>query len=494
MLLGLCGSLSWLSRWFVYGEGHRDRPIVALVGLLVAAFLVYAVAVARVIRHPERVRLASVLVWAVLCRLVLLSSSPIQEDDLYRYVWDGQVVRHGVSPYRYAPAEVAAFAPGAERGETRAQRERATLSRLATGSGRLIVERINHPEVPTIYPPLAQAVFAATQGIAPWSLRGMRTILLLFDGLCVLLIVALLRRLALPTARVLIYAWSPLVLKEFANSGHMDVVAMAAVLASLLLLVQRRWIWASVMLALGVAGKYFPLVLVPVVGARLWREGRRIAPAGAVAWLMTLGVCTAPFLGDGIRMFRGLRVYATSWELNAGSFALLEMITRWAMPASAAAAARVLAAGLIVAVIVWGVRRQPDRRDPMAMAGACLVSLGALFLLSPVQDPWYLAWLVPLLCVHPWRPWLLLTGLIHLYYLGFFIEYHLQTPESAAFWWGLLRIVEYVPFYGLLAWETWRRRSRPAASSAVPGSVVASGSSSGWVPATRWAVAEARPR
>ena len=63
---------------------------------------------------------------------------PMLSDDVYRYVWDGRVQLEGVHPYRYAPVDPA----------------------LGTLRDAHVFPRINHPEVPTIYPPLAQSLFA----------------------------------------------------------------------------------------------------------------------------------------------------------------------------------------------------------------------------------------------------------------------------------------------------------------------------------------------
>jgi len=488
ILTGLFLILSGLSHQFVYGQGHLERPILAVVAWLLAAFLIYGMAVWIVLRRPQAVRLSTVLLFAVLFRLMLLGSNVIQEDDLYRYVWDGQVSLQGVSPYRYAPTEAGTPPSGVADGsaEERSPRpadipvELAALRDVAS-SHPGIVTRVNHPGVPTIYPPVAQAVFALTQWAVPWSLRGVRVMSVVFDGLCVLLVIAILRQLALPLSRVLIYAWSPLVLKEFANSGHMDTIAMTMVLLSLLLLLRRRWSWAGATLALAVASKYYPLVLAPVIGQRVWQERRGVFHRWAVAFLGTLALCFAPLIGDELRVFRGLGIYAGTWELNAGLFGVVQNFARIVAGDVAPYATRLLLSGLIIAALVWSLRRPPAVRDDIGLLARCVFVIGVLFLLSPVQTPWYLCWLVPLLCVVPSRAWLLLSGLILCYYLGFFVEYHYPEPQRSIFW-NAVKALEYAPFFGLVLWQWVRQRqqvsdenrrmvdcARPAlAASAVP--------------------------
>lgn len=50
-----------------------------------------------------------VLGFALLFRVVLLWSDPIQEDDFYRYLWNGKVVASGLNPYRFAPQIVESY-------------------------------------------------------------------------------------------------------------------------------------------------------------------------------------------------------------------------------------------------------------------------------------------------------------------------------------------------------------------------------------------------
>ena len=79
-----------------------------------------------------------ILLWSagIAVRLALLPLLPHFSDDVWRYLWDGWVSVHGVNPYLHAPAAGA-------------------LDGLAAPWRALV----NHPEVPTIYPPGAQIVF-----------------------------------------------------------------------------------------------------------------------------------------------------------------------------------------------------------------------------------------------------------------------------------------------------------------------------------------------
>ena len=73
-------------------------------------------------------------------RLMVMLSPPFLSSDLYRYVWDGRVQAAGINPYLYIPADPA----------------------LAGLRDTAIFPHINRADyAPTIYPPVAQAIFLA---------------------------------------------------------------------------------------------------------------------------------------------------------------------------------------------------------------------------------------------------------------------------------------------------------------------------------------------
>src|SRR5262249_18610617 len=95
--------------------------------------------------------------WAVPFRATLLFVPPSLWDDSDRYVWDGRVQASGMNPYLYPPE--------ADRLESLRDEE---------------WTRINHRGVPTIYPPLAEAVFATVAG-AGLDEIGDKAVFVLFD-------------------------------------------------------------------------------------------------------------------------------------------------------------------------------------------------------------------------------------------------------------------------------------------------------------------------
>src|SRR5947209_8537649 len=163
------------------------------------------------IGHWQRVEFGIILVGALLFRIMLLPLPPNLSHDSWRYLWDARVALHGYSPYVYAPMD------------------KALLSLQD-----FIYENSRYRNVPTIYPPGAQAVYLLSYLLAPSNLFFLKGIFIAFDLVtCGALALHLVRK-GLDPRRVIIYAWCPLPIIEFAMQGHVDVITVTFMVLSVL--------------------------------------------------------------------------------------------------------------------------------------------------------------------------------------------------------------------------------------------------------------------
>jgi len=163
--------------------------------LYALAFAFFGLALARIRRyeHLPHAGLA-VLAVAVAARLALLPAAPSLSGDIYRYVWEGRVLLHGGNPYQQSPDDPA----------------------LAALRDRVIYPGINHKDLATIYPPLAEAGFALVALVSP-TVAAFKAWNMLHDLALVLVLMAwALARGASPVL-VIAYAWNPLVLVEYST-------------------------------------------------------------------------------------------------------------------------------------------------------------------------------------------------------------------------------------------------------------------------------------
>jgi hypothetical protein len=370
LLLLLGGASLVLYRAGLRADGVADiRWFIKLALVQSAIYLLATIVVLR--GRPSRSTLLIVIGFAILFRLSILFAPPYLSDDIYRYIWDGRVQAAGINPYRYVPA-----AP--------------ELTQLRDDN---IYPEINRRDsAPTIYPPLAEAMFFLTTRISE-SVVWMKLTMLGFEVVCVWAIVQLLGLFGLPRERLLIYAWHPLVVWEFAGSGHVDAVAIAFIVLAFLAWKRRANAGAGAALACATLIKLFPLVLLPA----LFRPRRWKIP---LVFAATIVVAYLPYLSIGPKGVLGyLPGYAKEQGLvNGEQFYLLSLAHRLPgaeLPPMVYVIAVVVIMSLVAGWMILGRTRNEDN-----LKAALLLATITTVLFAPHYS-WYFAWLVPFLCFTP---------------------------------------------------------------------------------------------
>ncbi len=441
---------------FRFGQDRPliERPVLLLVGLELIAGVAWLAAV----WPPAGVRASRgsaffMLAVGAILRGLMLPSTPILEDDFYRYLWDGAVVAHGHNPYARAPQEF--LDPGGA-----VSGEAAGLIALAR-DGQAVLARINHPSLRTIYPPVAQGAFALAHGLAPWSLIAWRVVLLLFDAATVALLLLLLRRLALSPLWAAIYWWSPLLVLHGVNGAHMDLLALPFVLGAILLALRGRQLWGIACMAIAAGVKLWPVILLPFLIRLLVSTPRRLMAGIAVGGGM-LALVAWPSVHGVLGTDSGFAAYAQRWEMNDALFMALlwglRTVLGWGGAAEVAPlVARLLAGGILAGWVAWLAWRPV--KSPTDMARRMLLAVAGLFLLSPTQFPWYGLWMLPLLALTPKFSLLLLMVLLSLYHA----RYTFDARDNVAVFDNWLVWLEYVPVWVILVWEGMKGSGKPGA-------------------------------
>jgi len=437
-----------ISSGFAYEISNMDKPIFAFVALMMMAGVIYLLVI---LGFKQDAFSRSLLVWVILigllARIGMFASTPILEDDYYRYLWDGGVVAKGFNPYQYAPRDTLV---GGKIDLPNHLKELAVQEKA-------ILERINYPHLRTVYPPISQCAFALAHMIHPWSMTAWRMVLLLLDLVTLYLLFILLRNLNLPLQGLVIYWWNPLLIKEIYNSGHMEVVLFPFLLGFVLLLIRSRCVYASGILGLAVGVKFWPALLLPVVLRNHWREPKRLIPAVILFAGLSI-VMFLPFYLTHFDSGSGLRAYASYWEMNDTLFMLILWTVKFILGTNghgvgnAQITARIVTAGILFMWILWIVKR--DDQDPLETVRRFVLIIAALFLLNPTQFPWYALWMLPFLAVCPRASLLILTALLPLYYLRFYFSARgmAEIFDKGIVW------LEFGPVWLLLVWEWYNGR------------------------------------
>ena len=443
IFLGINIKIAFLSQSFVFGVDHAERPIIEFLIYVLFGFLIYWFVLEQFRKNRAGYRVNGfILGWivmiGVLARLVYFPSQLIQETDPYRYVWDGQMMLAKQNPYSLSPQEVF------ERGLF-------SLDSSKREMVQYVNERINHPGVKTIYPPGAQFLFGFAQVLSPWSLIGWKVMILVAEILILVLMVLTLKHFRFPPEWVALYAWSPLIIKEFSNSLHLDVFAVLFICLMTYALIKKRHQLALLSLAAATMIKWFAIILFPFLLV-MFRQN-------LLKNLMSIGMFSVvivasflPFMNAGAgALFDGLLRFSSEWKVNDGLFSVITGVIQSShLPYDVNVLSRGIIALILGFIMVLACQRLLRKRTIFRFLKMSLISLAVLFFLIPMGNPWYFTWLFPFLIIFPSRALIAFSGLVFLYYLDFYFMY--QNQRDLFTW---VRLVEYGPFFIVLGVELW---------------------------------------
>lgn len=359
--------------------------------------------------------IAWIIFTGLVARLILIPSSPILEDDFYRYLWDGAVTANEFNPYFFSPLQVQEKDPAVPE----------KLIKLADQSGD-IIKKINHPSIKTLYPTMSQIVFAFSYYLFPWSVTGWKFIMLIGDLLMLFFLIRILRELDLPITFIAIYWLNPIIIHEFFNTGHYDLFALLFTAISIYYFLRDVYVTSSITLALAVGFKLWPVLIFPFYLRKIYNQKSKLI-FSLIAFLVFIIIIFIPVLRAGIDDNFGFMKYAANWINNAGFYTILKDSIDWFTTTfkiyyvCSDCVARWITIVIILFTVLWLIRKPfTSRRD---FADKILIVIAVMFLISPTQFPWYYTWLILPLVFSPKFSLLLYVFLIPLYYLNFLGNY-----------------------------------------------------------------------
>lgn len=349
-------------------------------------------------------RLAFYLVLAVLLRMLLLPSFPLLSDDIYRFIWDGHLLREGISPFEHLP-------------EYYAQNGFAV-----PGLSRELYSSLNSPHYYTVYPPTAQFTFWCAVLLFPQSWLGaatvMRFFLLLFEIGSIFFLVRLLQHFRIPVQNALLYALNPLIIIEITGNLHFEGGMIFFLLAAIYFLVKKHRLFASAgLFALSVASKLLPLLFLPFLIKRLGLKKAFVyfSVIGILLLLLFLPLVGSFFL---THFGESLDLYFRKFEFNASIYYLwryigYEMYGYNIIQSAGPKLAALTFFGIMTAAFT---EHNPTwRKLPLRMLFAVCLYL----LLTTTVHPWYTALPVVLCVFTPYRFPILWSALIWMTYADY---------------------------------------------------------------------------
>ncbi|MHC4409273.1 MAG: hypothetical protein ACYS0E_17185 [Planctomycetota bacterium] len=447
VLLIYAGALVWFSDKLTPGaDGGVPGDVILLsVGVTLALSLLHVLAC--LIAHRDPPRIFFILFVGAVARLILLfgSPGPLLEGDHDRLRFDARLVNRGINPYSYKPSDLFDDAgedylrPEEERSRLALVRAELTASTVGPRP-----EDVVRPDLRSTAMPAALAIGATADRFKPENTRGFVFLVLCADTLAIFLLLMALRALEFPLAWVIVYAWSPVLLRENYCTLGVEAFVLPAMAALVYAIVSGRKVLAGVGTAALMALRPAFLLFAPVLARR----------AGFVAALLALvlaGSTFLPYLLAGAdnpaeiaegsvhtwrhyeynslaeNLFRGM-LRPVEWSAeNTLSVAGVEIV----QPEQSLTAllAKVLCLITLLGIVTYLVIRIPDRIEQANHPGLTdlFVTVAAMLLLAPILTPAMTLWLLPVLAVRTFGvAWLALPGLVSLSYLT-----HLNGPGAA---------------------------------------------------------------
>jgi hypothetical protein len=403
LLIGLC--LAALS----LGNLRSHQYIFVLI--FFAAFILYAIACLLILslENIDRVSLVGIFALAAGMLVSLVFTQPTLSDDMYRYIWDGRVQAHGISPYLYPP----------------------NAPELAFLRDTQIYPWINRKPVVTVYPPAAEATFFLLWSIVPDNIHWFQLVMAGGAVVAGLLLTGLLCDLGRSIGRVVLFLWSPLLIFETAHSAHIDGLVLPLLVGAWWARVREKDGLVGFLLGVATAFKLYPALLLPF----LWRpkhpKGRWTMP---LAFAGALGLFYIPYLlTNGSRVLGYLPNYfqelSDESPLVFGLNSLLNTV-RLNPPGGLT----MLPLAIIGGLAIWSIFH--PAKDGEAALRRCIWPIGVFTLFSQDLFAWYMLWLLPLVAIFLemgdkrigtlrlpkidlWTGWWLFCGLVGLIYFAF---------------------------------------------------------------------------
>nr|MBC7612956.1 DUF2029 domain-containing protein [Pseudopedobacter sp.] len=247
---------------------------------------------------------------SVISRLVLLFSFPILSDDIYRFIWDGSLILHGINPFGFTPKEL--------------------INMNFTWLNPVLFQKMNSPEYYSVYPPINQLAFLFIaipgKGNLIASATVLRLFILAFDLGNIYLIKKLLIHFKKNENLVFLYALNPLVIIEFTGNLHFEAAMIFFTLLAIWLLLKDKWRSSAVALGLAICSKLLPVVFLPFFIRYIgWRK---TIYAGIICSFTTI-ILFLPFIYNlelAQHFVESIQLYYGKFEFNGSIYQILKAI------------------------------------------------------------------------------------------------------------------------------------------------------------------------
>ncbi len=377
----------------------------------------------------KTVQLKWLLGLAIIARIALVGNFPNLSDDVYRFIWDGHAWHAGLHPFAHLPKDII----GAS----------ASLSQE-------LFDQLNSQGYFSIYPPLAQLIFWIATSIEGATLHTSAVIMkafhCVFDIGAIFLIYKLLPKFNLEKKWLLLYALNPLIIIELIANLHHEGIVIFFIMFCFLLLKSEKIALAGVAMASAIATKILPILFCPLIFFYL--KGTKRWVFTCVTFVSTV-ILFIPLIQDVsiiTNILESADLYLRKFEFNGGLYYLYRAFGQAIYGYNTIHTLGPLLMGtsafLILYIATLPLYKKVTSDDlPILM----MMTYASYVLLSITIHPWYVALLIPLCLLTPYRSPILWSGLILMTYINYNFDVYREQLWVVA--------IEYILVYGYIIYE-----------------------------------------
>lgn len=375
----------------------------------------------------QNISVKKIVAIGILLRSCYLLAFPELSDDFWRYMWDGLISSEGYSPYFSTPTD--------------------WLTWMGPSPYDELYPFLNSPDYYSIYPPVLQFIFkvaATISGSDPYHfVVVLRSIILAAELGSMILIWKLLNAWNLKGRNLMLYAFNPLVIVEFAGNLHGEVFMIFFVLLSLWLLTEKRQFLSAVAFGFSVGAKLLPLMFLPFFIKRLgWIK---TAVFGSLVTITVAALYAPHWSIELVQNTREtLALYFAHFEFNGSIYYLIREIGFWYKGYNIIGSTGVWLPRIVLLTILAIAFYNKDK-SIKGLPKLMMLAWFIYYALATTVNPWYVAVLAAFLPFTKYRFALLWLILVPLSYHAFG---NISYQENL--W---IIGLEYVPVYSWFLFE-----------------------------------------
>jgi len=322
----------------------------------------------------------TLLISSVLVHGVFLLSIPTLSPDVYRFLWDGELITLGIHPYMFTPNELV------QAGNIEMTPYLKELYANITD-----LSRSNY----SLYPSVNQVYFLIPAWLTDNLLVAIVIMRLLMMGTFFVGVYFIRKTLVLLNSsekQVFLFALNPLVIVEATGNLHFEAVMFSFLAIAIYFILQNKWVLGAVIFACAVNIKLTPLLLLPFFLNYLgWMKSIKFY----LTTLVASGLIMVVFLWPSVfsNFMQSITLYFNNFEFNSSAYRLsaylLHPIFSYDTALIVGPSLSKLALVVIIALSLFSLRKKKETLFLFMLFGYVLY-----LLLATTIHPWYL--IIPL--------------------------------------------------------------------------------------------------